>query len=173
MAQGSQLASLLPTDVRHWWPIIEDVFTSPAVAALKVNLLTTFRDLREFQVISIDATVKCCMGVLGQLSYRAPKAKRDAAPFDDDHAFRRVLTARGRTGAVLGMCAMASEKAEDVSAEMLPADGLGQVQFLSSDCASTKLYAELKCMMPNLQCLALDPIHLCIVYEQLVSTRVS
>ena len=68
---------------------------------------------------------------------------------------------------------MASEKAEDVCmalAEMLPADGLGQVQCLSSDCASTKLYAELKCIMPNLQCLALDPIHLCIVYEQLAST---
>ena len=127
MAQGSQLASLLPTDVRHWWPIIEDVFTSPAVASLTVKLLTTFRDLREFQVISIDATIKCCMGVLGQVSYRAPKAKRDQAPFDDDHAFRRVLTVRGRTGAVLGMCAMASEKAEDVCmalTEMLPADGL-------------------------------------------------
>ena len=26
--KGSELASLLPTDVRHWWPIIEDVFTS-------------------------------------------------------------------------------------------------------------------------------------------------
>ena len=114
------------------------------------------------------------MGVLGQLSYRAPKAKRDAAPFDDDRAFRRVLTVRGRTGAVLGMCAMASAKAEDVCVallEMPPAGGLGQVQFLSSDCASTKLYSELKCIMPNLQCLALDPIHLCIVYEHLVSTR--
>ena len=97
------MASLLPTDVRHWWPIIEEVFTSPAVASLTVKLLTTFPDLRESQVISVDTAIKCCMGVLGQLSYRAPKAQRDAAPFADDHAFRRILTVRGRTGAALGM----------------------------------------------------------------------
>ena len=104
---------------------------------------------------------------------RTYRAKRDAAPFDDDRALRRVLTVRGRAGAMLGMCAMASEKAEDACmalSEMLPADRLGKVQLLSSDCASTKLSAELKCMMPNLQCLVLDPIHVLIVYEQLDST---
>ena len=74
---------------------------------------------------------------------------------------------------MLGMCAMASEKAEDACmalSEMLPADRLGKVQLLSSDYASTKLSTELKCVMPNLQCLALDFIHVLIAYEQLDST---
>ena len=109
MAEGSQLASMLPTDVRHWWPIIEDVFTSPAVIDIQNSLLKAFEKLTEFQVVSIDATMKCCTGVMGQESYRAPKAQRDAAAFDDDHSLRRGLTVRGRTGAVLGMVTVASE----------------------------------------------------------------
>ena len=165
---------MLPTDVRHWWPIIEDVFSSPPIAKLKMDLMRAFCDLQEFQVLSVDATIKRCMGVLGQESYRAPKAKRNAAPFGDDEALRRVLTVRGRSGAVLGTRAVPSEKAEDIRialAEMLPAEGLRQVQCLSSDSASIKLYTELKCVMPNMQCLALDPIHLSIVYEHLACVR--
>ena len=50
---------------------------------------------------------------------------------------------------------------------MLPAQGLVQVERAASDSASLKLYAELKRIMPNLQYLTLDPIHLSMVYEQL------
>ena len=167
---GSELLSLLPTDVRHWWPIIEDIFTSPAVQKLSSEIIEAFCTSNEFGVMSLDATIKCCMGVMGQESYRASKQKRNAAPFDDRAALRRVLTARGRTGAVLAMIAVPSEKAEDVSAalsEALPPRGLQQVQCVASDCASMKLYTNLRRIMPNLQCLTLDPVHLPIVYEQL------
>ena len=44
--------------------------------------------------------------------------------------------------------------------------GLNQVECVASDNASTKLYTQLRRIMPNLQCLCLDPIHLPIVYEQ-------
>ena len=168
--QGSQLTSLLPTDVRHWWPIIEDVFTSSAVRSLSADMVTAFCNANEFRFVSLDATIKCCMGVMGQESYRAPKHKRNAAPFDDTDSLRRVLTVRGRTGAVLAMLPVSSEKAEVVSmalGEALPAAGLQQVECVASDAASLKLYTQLRRVMPGLQCLALDPIHLSIVYEQL------
>ena len=77
---------------------------------------------------------------------------------------------RGRTGAVLGMIAISSEKAPEIClalSEVLPAQGLAQVECVASDSASLKLHAELKSIMPNLQYLMLDPIHLSIVYEQL------
>ena len=167
---GSELLSLLPTDVRHWWPMIEDIFNSPAVQKLNSEIIEAFCVSNEFGVISLDATIKCCMGIMGQESYRASKQRRNAAPFDDETALRRVLTVRGRTGAVLAMIPVPSEKAEDVCAalsEALPAKGLQQVQCVASDCASIKLYTTLRRIMPNLQCLALDPIHLPIVYEQL------
>ena len=126
----------------------------------------------EFSFISIDATIKCCMGVMGQESYRAPRNVRNAAVFDDLSAVRRVLTVRGTTGALLAMLPVSSEKAEEVSltlAQNLPAKGLAQVQCVASDTTSHKLYAELRRVMPNLQCLSLDPIHLAIVYEPLDS----
>ena len=163
-------------DVRHWWPIIADVFTSPTVASLTVKFADSIPRFEEvfMSSLSMQNIIFLHGSFLGQtILPRTYRAKRDAAPFDDDRALRRVLTVRGRAGAMLGMCAMASEKAEDACmalSEMLPADRLGKVQLLSSDCASTKLSAELKCMMPNLQCLVLDPIHVLIVYEQLDST---
>ena len=126
---------------------------------------------KEFEYVSIDATIKCCMSVMGQESYRASREKRNQAPFDDETALRRVLSVRGRTGAVLAMIPVSSERAEEVClalATHIPAEGLKQVQCVASDNATHKLYAELRRIMPNLQCLALDPIHLCIVYENLI-----
>ena len=129
-----------------------------------------FSDQQEFESISIDATVKCCMSVMGQESYRCSSAKRNSAPFGDDAAYRRVLTVRGRTSAVLAMSAMQTERAEDVRAALadaLPPAGLQQVQCVAADNASLKLHTELVRIMPNLHALCLDPIHLSIVYERL------
>ena len=69
------------------------------------------------------------------------------------------------------MIPVSSERAEEVClalATHIPAEGIKQVQCVASDNATHKLYAELRRIMPNLQCLALDPIHLCIVYENLI-----
>ena len=65
---GSLTASLLPTDVRHWWPIIEDVVSSPAVSRLRADTMAALLRQHEFQYISMDATMKCCMSILGQES---------------------------------------------------------------------------------------------------------
>ena len=59
-------------------------------------------------------------------------------------------------------------------AATLPADGLRQIRCVASDNASLKHYYALTRILPNLQnlqCLCLDPIHLCIVYETLVDQR--
>ena len=169
LSRGSHLVSLLPTDVRHWWPIVEDVFSAYRVKEIHSEVLGHYCRSKEFRYLSLDATIKCCMGILGQESYRCSKAKRNDAPFDDETALRRILTVRGSAGAVLAMIAVASEKAEtvcDALSENLPAAGLNQVECVASDNASTKLYTQLRRIMPNLQCLCLDPIHLPIVYEQ-------
>ena len=168
--RGVRLLSLLPTATAHWWPLIEDVFSSPPAQEQKKAMLGYFSDQREFESISIDATVKCCMSVMGQESYRCSSAKRNSAPFGDDTAYRRVLTVRGRTSAVLAMSAIQTERAEDVRAALadaLPPAGLQQVQCVAADNASLKLYTELVRIMPNLHALCLDPIHLSIVYERL------
>lgn len=52
------------------------------------------------EYISIDATFKVCLKIMGQASYRASKAERDAAPFPDDDALRRVPIVLTRNYAV-------------------------------------------------------------------------
>ncbi|CAE6926624.1 ABCB1 [Symbiodinium sp. CCMP2592] len=113
--EGSNMVSLLPTHTSYWWPIIEDIFNGPPLKLQVRAMQDFFVDSREFEYVSIDATIKCCMSVMGQASYKASAAQRIAAVFNDDNSYRRVLTARGRTGAVLAMIAMSSEKAEEIS----------------------------------------------------------
>ena len=170
MAAGCELASLMPRHVKDWWPIIEDIFSSPALRTLQNDAMTFFLQKREFQYLSIDGTMKCTLPVLGQAPWRAAKAVRDEAPFDDESALRKVLTVRGCSSAVLAMIPVSSEKAEVVCAALsdrLPLQGLNQTQCVASDSASLKLYTLLRRIMPNLKCLCLDPIHLPIVYESL------
>ena len=166
--QGNLLANLYPTHTRHWWPIVEDIFMSPAVQSLRSNLLLTLERNEEYVSVSADATLKVCMALKGQASYRAKADVRNSACFKDSEALRRLLTVRGRTGAVLGLVHIVSEKDEFVANALkgaLSQNALCQVQFISTDCPTSKLFQTLKTICPNLKCLCLDPIHLAIVYE--------
>ena len=103
-----------------------------------------------FEYLSVDATIKCCMGVMGQASYKVSSAVRNAAAFDDAASLRRVLTVRGRTGAVLAIPAIPSEKAEHISTALLaalPGEGLCQVKSVATDDPSIRLFASLKAIL--------------------------
>ena len=68
----------------------------------------------EWHYVSMDATLKLCMKMMGQAPYRASKQVRDEAPFGDAVAWRRLLTVRGRTGAVLMMQPIQNESSEQI-----------------------------------------------------------
>ena len=53
----------------------------------------------EFKCISVDATLRCCLPVMGQGYHRASASARSDAAFGDAASLRKVLTVRGRTGA--------------------------------------------------------------------------
>ena len=123
---------------------------------------------KEWMYVSLDATMKTCMKLKGQESYRAAKQVRDAAPFDDTIAWRRLLTARGRSGAVLLMHPLPSEKSEYVAAALgdnFNSSQLNMIEYLATDSPSSKFYGEMKSICPRLKAMCLDPIHLAIVYE--------
>ena len=85
----------------------------------------------EWHYISMDATLKLCMKVMGQAPYRASKKVRDEAPFGDDVAWRRLLTIRGRTGAVLMMYPLQSESSEQIVEPMQDTFTEEQLQSVS------------------------------------------
>lgn len=90
-AKGCKLTSLLPQHVRHWWPLVEDIFFSDSVQGLFDKCLLKAVAHTEFECVGIDATLKCCLSVLGQASYKASAEDRASAAFTGNDAFRKVL----------------------------------------------------------------------------------
>ena len=56
-------------------------------------------------------------------------------------------------------------------ADALPSQALGQIQFMSVDNPSFKYLQEVKVICPNLQVMALDPVHLAMTVEYASSRR--
>ncbi|CAJ1402799.1 unnamed protein product [Effrenium voratum] len=139
VARNCLTTSLLPSNVKDWWPIVEDIFTSPRLSDRKDSLLQEAVQHEEFVAISIDATMRCS----------------------------QVLTVRGRTNAVLLLHAVPSEAAEVIVTALaeLPAHALAQIQFIASDSPSSALARQLRRVCPNLVMLSLDPVHLAFAWE--------
>ncbi len=76
---GSSLSNLHSTNGRDWWPLVEDIFTAPEVAEQHRELLREVDEHEEMESISVDATLRCCLRIMGQASYRAPPATRAQA----------------------------------------------------------------------------------------------
>ena len=86
-------------------------------------------------------------------------------------ALRRLLTLRGRTGAVLCMAPVRSESAtslmEYLTSEI--SDKIRQqVESVATDQPSGILFSELVKALPRLAIVTLDPVHLVIPYDQVV-----
>jgi hypothetical protein len=167
-AAGSELGNLLPTHHRYWWPLVEDIFWSPGIQALKKSLMDELETYTEYTSISMDATLRCCMSILGQAHHRESAASRANSAFDDASSIRRVLSVRGRTGAVVALLPLISESSDCVSDAMdgnLSRKAKDQVRFIACDNPSTKLLASVSKIFPSLEIMCLDPVHLPIVYE--------
>ncbi|CAJ1423131.1 unnamed protein product, partial [Effrenium voratum] len=116
---GNMLTNLLPTHTSSWWPLVEDVFNSPACDQLLTSLLDEAAENQEFQCLSIDGTFRVCLSIMGQAKFNEPKSSRENAAFQDKESLRRVLTVRGRSGAVLAMSAVPGESSDDIEADVL------------------------------------------------------
>jgi len=128
---------------------------------LKVDLILH----QEYESISVDATMRVTLSILGQPHPRAPQ---DAAAYDSKTRLTRVHTVRGRTSAVLAMTPMSGENTTTyarVLSEAIPAGAHGQVRFIATDDPSPALWREVSKVLPNLEIMTLDPVHLAIVYE--------
>ena len=168
MAAGNKLSTLNPTGARHWLPLLEDVAYSPAFQQKMTEMNAYLEEVDDWHYVSMDATMKICLKLKGQEPHRLSKDIRDAAPFGDDFAWRRLLTVRGRTGAVLLLYPLQDESASrivDALSNNFTQAQLAAIVHVASDSPSEKLFTELRAICPSLQSLMLDPIHLAIVYE--------
>ena len=96
------------------------------------------------------------------------KDTRAEAVVQDAEAVRRVLTVRGRTGAVVVMDVVRDETAADVSdyfMEKMHAGARAQVEYIAADNPSPKLHRSMAACCPRFKALYLDPVHVVIVYH--------
>ena len=96
--------------------MVEDVWSSREVKAMHATFQNARVQTGEYRAISMDTTVKACLKIIGQESYRKSKTIRAAAPFDGQDAIRHVLSMRGRTGAVLILAGLSKDDAHTVVA---------------------------------------------------------
>jgi len=165
---GNELTSLYPTHVSCWWPIVEGIFTSPAAAEVSARIATEYIRSQEALYISIDATLKCTLPLVGQSHPLTPVNLRVYDAFKGEGAIKRVLTIRGRTGAVIGMVPMAKEDHQHVADALESAmctDLRDCVRFVAVDNPSRALYVALARVFPQLEVMCLDPVHLPLTYE--------
>ncbi len=84
---GSSLGNLFSASGRDWWPLVEGVFTAPPVVELYKGLLREATRNDVMESISVDATLRCCLRIVGQAPYRCPPATRA----QDPHSSCRLL----------------------------------------------------------------------------------
>ena len=144
--------------------------------------------------LSIDGTMKCCMPLLGQPKWNEPKQDYGSVtsdtPWHKATSFAleqkrysnfqvcpktaKVLTVRGRTGCTLAMTPVPGEDSSviaDALEKCLPKEAHSQVRVVFSDDPSGKLYVALKSVLPKLEFLCLDPVHLPMTLEYASSRK--
>ncbi|CAE7621147.1 unnamed protein product [Symbiodinium sp. KB8] len=93
-----ECASLLPRHSKHWWPIVEDIFISPPIQRMTEDIMHELIAHEELETISMDATMRCCLPVLGQAHPRATAQQKDAAVFRGESARTRASRCLNQSG---------------------------------------------------------------------------
>ena len=168
LESGNVLGNLYPTHTRFWWPLVEDVFSSPSFNVLERRLVFALEEAREYTAISLDGTLKICMRVKGQEQANRSSHVRNSAPFGGRC---RTPTSPHCPGSH-GCCAChESSSVGGVRCHCCGAGGFFVARGKSSgpirhnSCTSRKLCSELQDVCPSLKGLTLDPVHLAIKYE--------
>ena len=84
------------------------------------------------------------------------------------------MTCRGRTGATLAPCGIRSGKSRilvDSLKSRFTYSQRVQVLHVASDAPSAEMFQTLKEVLPNLQSLSLDAMHIVVVYDQSMNSR--
>ena len=167
VASGCQLALMIPRNVRGMLDLLEDLMQAPGIARLEASLLHNCCQHDEFVHVAMDATLRTMLRVKGQAPFNTPKDIRQQAAVGDELALRRIMTMRGRTGAVFIMSPIRGESTADIMGcmtENCTEPMLSQVRYIATDQPSRKFFVGLSSILPNLQGISLDQFHLVISY---------
>ena len=166
---GSKLCNLMPQHGKAMWQLAQDVLGLYPVRELMSGFYAQLLAHEEFETLSMDATVKVCLGIMGQAGAAAIRADAAAAAMSEAAHLRRLVTVRGRSGSVLALRLVREESAEEIAAQLdtvFTLEQRMQVKFIGVDNPSGAMHRTFQKIFPNLRCLFLDVMHLAMNCEK-------
>lgn len=135
-----------------------DIMESAAMEAFKLKHQKILHKRQEYKSISIDATYKLALKVIGQI--RTQK--------------HNWVTFVGMRGSPLGIVSAYGEAPATLKAtaeQAIPAFALEQVEQISTDYCSAKLFDVMRTLFPNLKMISQDAMHLCFTVDSHTKKR--
>ena len=130
--------------------------SAPPVVRLMDEFKQDMMAMREYELVSVDDTVKICMPVQGQnLPRRSTRYKPRPTIFESDEVCRCVFTTRGRNGCLLGLSKRNDNKdatVVEVLKDAVPLDAVCQLRFVCSDRCGHELHQSLARVFPTSNC---------------------
>ena len=169
LRQRCEIAELLPGAEQMWWrTLAEKMLSSSGLLLRRERALQECVDHGELEHIALDGLFRPCRSIVGQADYQETAKARQKAPVGDEAAVRRIVSVRGRTGAVVCCMGTRSEAADEIALQLrehLPAACLRQVRTVATDNPGPELLSQLRVVMPSLEFLVMDLVHICFLFE--------
>ena len=166
---GSELSNLFPQHGMSMWSVAQDIFFLDPVRELFAEVYSQLLAHYEFETLTMDATVKVCLAIMGQASGANIRKNADAAAMPEEAHLRRLVTVRGRSGSVLALRLVREEAGLDIAAQLkewFSSEQLAQVKFIGVDQPSRAWHVAFKQVCPALEFLYEDVVHLALNCEK-------
>ena len=166
---GCELGNLLPLHSKVMWKVAQDIFDLAPVRDLFSGFFAQLTEHEEFETLSIDGTVKVCLGIMGQSGASAVRKNVHAAAMPEADHLRKLVTVRGRSGGVLALRLVREESVDGIARQVLECfseEQRLQVKYVGVDNPSRAMHVAFKQVFPSLVCLFLDVTHLAMNYEK-------
>lgn len=166
---GCAWAEMLPQGKELFWRrLLEQIVCSEGMRLRREHALRECHAHGELEHVSLDGLFRPCRSVVGQADFTESATARSRAAIPDREAIRRIVSVRGRTGAVVCCMATKSESGAEIAQELrqhLPPDCLSAVRTVATDAPSKEVFTELQSVLPKLEFLVLDLVHVCFLFE--------
>ena len=175
--QGNQFSNFMPRHTKTFALLMQYIFNSPPVTAWQTAMTESAYRCNEFDVITVDCTMKIAMGLMGYDRQGRHTGRTVDTAWGKDACLPKVITARGTTGFVVGLDTITDESGCTVAAAIRSffqsKNHVESVRFLVVDYCSRELFVHTKMAFPNLVCICEDTVHLVMKVKSAYGNRPS
>ena len=166
---GSMFAGIVPANHGIIHKMVELVIDSPFAKEKANSFIQSECDRSEWRSLAIDGTRKIANAQKTQATATTARAKKHNQALADKYAKYYVVAVLGISGRVANFRQVHTEGSSgivDVLVETFTREQRLTVKHVCTDSPTPAQYAQLKKVLPNLQCISLDPMHICYKFNR-------